>query len=120
LYVVATDPDSGSVVLGSREECHARSMIVQELNFIGFDPPASGEFRAEVQVRYHHDPAAASITVSEGVAEVVFDQPQLAIAPGQGAAFYRGEDLLGGGWIDSSALVNSAASAPFADELERP
>jgi tRNA-specific 2-thiouridylase len=95
-------------------------MIVQELNFIGFDPPASGEFRAEVQVRYHHDPAAASITVSEGVAEVVFDQPQLAIAPGQGAAFYRGEDLLGGGWIDSSALVNSAASAPFADELERP
>ena len=30
---------------------------------------------------------------------VVFDEPQHAVAPGQGAAFYRGDRLLGGGWI---------------------
>ncbi|MEO6708007.1 MAG: tRNA 2-thiouridine(34) synthase MnmA [Planctomycetota bacterium] len=118
LYVVALDPASGTVVLGSREECHARSMAVRELNLIGFDLPASGEFRADVQVRYHHQPAPATIAVSAGVAEVVFDEPQLAITPGQGAAFYRGDRLLGGGWIDSSTLVEAMPDGPARREHE--
>lgn len=119
LYVVALDPQSGTVVLGSREECHARSMELGELNLIGFDVPASGEFRAQVQVRYHHEPAAATISVRGAGALVVFDDPQLAVAPGQGAAFYRGDDLLGGGWIESSELVNAQPHGPSTRELER-
>jgi tRNA-specific 2-thiouridylase len=119
LYVVALEPASGTVVLGSREECHAHSMQVSELNLIGFDVPASGEFRAEVQVRYHHEPAAATIAVTGSKAEVEFDEPQLAIAPGQGAAFYLGDRLLGGGWIDSSELVKPTTAAASRRELER-
>jgi tRNA-specific 2-thiouridylase len=105
LYVCAVIPESGTVVLGTRAECHARSMRVDGLNWIGFDVPASGEFRAEVQVRYHHTPAPATIAVGGASAEVVFDEPELAVAPGQGAAFYRGDELLGGGWIASSELA---------------
>lgn len=109
LYVIDVQPTTGRVVLGTREECHATAMRLRELNWIGFDVPPSGEFRAEVQVRYHHEPAPATVGVRDGEAEVVFDEPQLAIAPGQGAAFYRGDDLLGGGWIHSSS---AAASSP--------
>jgi len=116
LYVVAVFPESGTVVLGTRQECHARSMRIGELNWIGFDPPASGAFRAQVQVRYHHAPCAAEITVAGGRAEVVFDAPQLAVAPGQGAALYAGERLLGGGWIERAEvgagdIVGDAARA---------
>jgi tRNA-uridine 2-sulfurtransferase len=111
LYVLEVEPESGTVVLGSREEGHARSMRVGGLNWIGFDVPASGEFRAEVQVRYHHRCAAAEVTVAGAEAEVVFDEPQLAVAPGQGAAFYRGDDLLGGGWIDGTELGAPGAPA---------
>jgi tRNA-specific 2-thiouridylase len=111
LYVVAVLPETGTVVLGSRDECHARGMRVRALNWIGFDPPAGGTFRAEVQVRYHHDPAACAVTVDGAHAQVEFDEPQLAIAPGQGAAFYRGDLLLGGGWIESSELARGAALA---------
>jgi tRNA-specific 2-thiouridylase len=93
LYVVALEPETGRVVLGSR---------VSGLNWIGFDPPASGEFRCEVQQRYHATPAACSVSVAGLQAEVVFDEPELSITPGQGAAFYRGTRLLGGGWIDGS------------------
>ena len=118
LYVVALDPERGTVVLGSREEGHARSMIVSELNWIGFDVPTSGEFRAEVQARYHHRPAHGSISVQGNQAEVVFDEPQLAIAPGQGAAFYLGDDLLGGGWIESSELVGAQSAAPAAQDAK--
>ncbi len=104
LYVVDILPASGTVVLGAREECCARSMRVDDLNWIGFDPPASGEFRAAAQVRYHHQPAPCSVAVDGSASEVTFDEPQLAVAPGQGAAFYDGELLLGGGWIAGTEL----------------
>ncbi len=111
LYVVALEPHTGTVVLGPSEECLAGGMEVRDLNWIGFDPPASGGMRAEVQVRYQHPAAAAEIELDRDRAEVVFDQPQLAIAPGQGAAFYRGDLLLGGGWIEKSTRPRARSAA---------
>jgi tRNA-specific 2-thiouridylase len=110
LYVVAVLPESGTVVLGSREECHARSMRVTGTNWIGFDPPRRGEFRCLAQVRTHHRAVPCRVIV-EGpdaarAAEVVFDEPQLAVAPGQGAALYADDLLLGGGWIASTELAS--------------
>lgn len=99
LYVVDLVPETGTVVLGTKADCHARSASVGELNWIGFDPAPS--FRCEAQVRYHHRPAACTVELADGRATVVFDEPQMAVAPGQGAAFYRGDRLLGGGWIDA-------------------
>jgi tRNA-specific 2-thiouridylase len=110
-YVVALEPETGTVVLGTREECGSRSIELEEPNFIGFDPPASGEFRAAVQVRYHHEAAAATIGLEGGGARVEFDEPQLAVAPGQGAAFYDADRLLGGGWIASAPTGGSEAFA---------
>ncbi len=115
LYVVALDPSSGTVVLGSREECCARSMVVDELNWIGIDVAEGESVRAEVQVRYHHEPVPATIEVTGSRGRVVFDTPEMAVTPGQGAAFYRGDQLIGGGWIRSTELVNPIASA-FGEE----
>jgi tRNA-specific 2-thiouridylase len=102
LYVVDVLPETGTVVLGARDECASRVLVLESPNWIGFDPPAR-ELRAEVQVRYHHRAAPATITLEGGGARVVFDEPQHAVAPGQGAALYRGQRLLGGGWIASTA-----------------
>ena len=99
LYVVDLRPETGTVVLGTQEECGTRELEVDELNLIGFAP--GGGFRAGVQVRYHHEPVAAEVEPSaDGTrAQVRFDEPVHAVAPGQGAAFYDGPRLLGGGWI---------------------
>ncbi len=110
LYVVDVDPDAGRVVLGSREECSSLEMDVDDLNWIGFDPPAE-EFEVLAQVRYHHTPAAARVTVDGETARVRFAEPELAITPGQGAAFYRGDQLLGGGWIRASERAGASAGA---------
>jgi tRNA-uridine 2-sulfurtransferase len=99
LFVVELQPETGTVVLGTKSECGARELALEDLNLIGFAPPGSGAFRAAVQVRYHHDPAPAEIIPEGSGARVVFDEPVLAVAPGQGAAFYDGPRLLGGGWI---------------------
>lgn len=100
LFVVELVPDEGLVIVGTREECRAVSMEVLDLNWIGFDLPGSREFRCEVQHRYHCTPAPATVTVADGAARVEFDRPEAAVTPGQGAAFYSGDLLLGGGWIE--------------------
>ncbi|MCZ6598474.1 MAG: tRNA 2-thiouridine(34) synthase MnmA [Planctomycetota bacterium] len=111
LYVIEVLPESGTVVLGGRDECASKEIETEALNLIGLDPPASGELRADVQVRYHHRAAAATIELAADGARIVFDEPQLAVAPGQGAALYQGDRLLGGGWIRSAAPVGGMLRA---------
>lgn len=110
-YVVALEPETGTVVLGSREECHAGELTVSQLNWIGVDVPPGGELAVEVQVRYHHVPAPARLTVDGARALVRFDEPVHAPTPGQGAAFYQGERLIGGGWIESGPAGRAAGAA---------
>lgn len=110
LYVVEVNPEQGTVVLGERDEAEFSAMKVGQLNWIGFDLPANGEVRALVQHRYHCVPAPATIRVRGNEAEVQFDEPQLAVTSGQGAAFYHEDRLLGGGWIASTTRHLPGAS----------
>jgi tRNA-uridine 2-sulfurtransferase len=120
LYVIEIHPATGTVVLGSAEECGSSALIAGALNWIGFEPPA-GPFRAEVQVRYRHEAVPATVELSGGEARVVFDAPEVAVAPGQGAALYHGERLLGGGWIArTEKAVPGAASARVERAATRP
>jgi tRNA-specific 2-thiouridylase len=52
-----------------------------------------------VKIRYRHAGAEALVSNHEKGYEIVFREPQRAITPGQFAAFYEGERLLGGGEI---------------------
>jgi len=111
LYVLEVHPDSGTVVLGGREEAHFSALEVDELNWIGVDPPASGSLRCVVQHRYHCDPASATVEVDGDRGRVLFDEPQLAVTAGQGAALYDGDRLLGGGWISGTTRVGGAPAS---------
>ena len=57
--------------------------------------------RAEVKIRNKHAAAWATIIPTGDLrVEVRFDEPQRALTPGQGAVFYSGDLVLGGGWIE--------------------
>jgi tRNA-specific 2-thiouridylase len=58
--------------------------------------------RAEVKIRNKHAAASATLlpTSNPERVEIHFDEPQRAVTPGQGAVFYSGELVLGGGWIE--------------------
>jgi tRNA-specific 2-thiouridylase len=56
----------------------------------------------EVRLRYRH--RAVPATVSErrdGRLTVSFDTPQSAVTPGQGAVFYRADEVIGAGIISA-------------------
>lgn len=100
LYVLATEPATGRVIVGPEEELLRDCLTAGEVNWIACETPA-GPLRAEVKIRYKHGAAPATIypTGDPSRVEVRFDQPQRAVTPGQAAVFYSGELVLGGGWI---------------------
>ena len=56
-------------------------------------------FRAEVRIRYRHQPAPAWIEPTEQGFEACFDAQQRAVTPGQVAVVYQGDEVLAGGYI---------------------
>ena len=99
LYVVRVDAERNRVVVGEGDELLRREFEAAGVNWIAFDGPAE-PVRAEVRVRYRHEAAPATVEMIGGRrARVLFDEPQRAVTPGQAAVFYRGDEVLGGGWI---------------------
>lgn len=99
LYVINIDAPRNQVVVGSQEELLSREFTATGVNWIAFDRPEA-DVRAEVRVRYRHAPEPATITpLGDNRVRVVFDEPQRAITPGQTTVFYRGDEVVGGGWI---------------------
>jgi len=86
-------------MVGSANELLGSEFTAAGVNWIAFDDP-SEPVRAEVRVRYRHTAAPATITpLPDQRARIVFDEPQRAITPGQATVFYRGDEVIGGGWI---------------------
>jgi tRNA-uridine 2-sulfurtransferase len=99
LYVVAIDRKNNRVVVGDDESLRAATCELQDVNWISVEVPAE-PVRGRVKIRHKHIPAEATITALDATrARIVFDTPQRAITSGQGAVFYDGERVLGGGWI---------------------
>lgn len=97
-YVVRLEPEQNRLVVGFKTALLADRCRVEAIEWP--DPTAPGPFRAETRVRYRHRGAPSTvIPIGPDAAEVQFDEPQSAVTPGQGAVFYDGDAVLGGGFI---------------------
>lgn len=99
LYVLRLEPADGRLVVGAREELGRATFTASAVNWIAGAPPRSPR-RLTVRIRHRHQDAPATVESDGGSrADVRFDEPQMAVTPGQAAVFYDGEDVIGGGWI---------------------
>ena len=99
-FVVRIEPDTSNVIIGPEDELARAGLAADEANWL-IDPSDLPD-HVSVQIRYNGLPKPASVTIDTNDPtrfDVVFDDPQLAIAPGQAAVVYDGTRVLGGGWI---------------------
>jgi tRNA-specific 2-thiouridylase len=100
LYVLKLEPATSTVVVGPRAALERTTLTASGVNWVCCDAPAAW-MTVQAQIRYRHRPASARVRAGdEGRAELVFDEPQPAVTPGQAVVFYEDDLVVGGGWIE--------------------
>lgn len=102
MFVTEIRKDTNEVVLGVDKDLYRDGMVVSKLNLQKYDR-IDGPLETVTKVRYKDPGTRATISqVGDDKMEVLFEEGVSAIAPGQAAVFYEGDDVIGGGWIMKS------------------
>ncbi|MDZ4810601.1 MAG: tRNA methyl transferase PRC-barrel domain-containing protein, partial [Bacteroidota bacterium] len=110
VFVTKIDADNNTVMLGDEDDLDQNEMTVGKINLIKYDQITPG-MEAVTKIRYK-DKGALSNLYPDPSSElrVHFYENVKGIAPGQSAVFYEGDDVIGGGIIQSGALRKSQES----------
>ncbi len=110
VFVTRIDPENNTVMLGDEEDLEQNEMTVGKLNLVKYDTITPG-MEATTKIRYKDKGAISNlypaVPVETGHAlslQVRFYENVKGIAPGQSAVFYEGDDVIGGGIIQSGLL----------------
>ena len=98
MYVISINPQNNSVTIGDNDELFKETIFIEDINFLSGNCP-SEEFSCQVKIRCAARPADATFRQMPNGAQITFQQPQRAAAPGQTAAIYIDDVLIGGGTI---------------------
>ena len=99
MFVTKIDPITNTVTLGRENELNETSMFVRNVNMQKFEAITDG-MEALTKIRYKDAGAMAKIyNEADGRLKVNFAHAVSAVAPGQSAVFYDGNDVIGGGFI---------------------
>lgn len=131
LYVLEIRAGTNEIVAGEAEDLLCGGFRVSGLSFLSGREPA-GPVRCGVRTRYRGPVTDAVLRPLGGNrAAVSYERAGPPAVPGQSAAFYRGEELLGGGVIarhgtpgdgppGEAAETEAAVDSPAAERAERP
>ena len=90
LYVLRIDAARNAVVVGFEEEAFCTRFVANEVVWSG-SAKTEEPFAGFVQIRYHHSAAACTVVPRGRGIEIVFDEPQRSVTPGQWAVVYDAE-----------------------------
>lgn len=97
LFVLKIDSSDNTVWVGEEKYLFSSELEIKDLHLL--DGVQDGE-QLNVKIRYSHKGSPAVMEkLDNGHFKVKFVEPQRAVTPGQAAVFYRGAQLVGGGWI---------------------
>lgn len=112
LFVVKLDPDNRRVIVGPREALLTAALTLEETNWLGdqatIEEAARDGAPVLARVRSTRQPSPARLALIDDEIQVVFDQGEEGVAPGQACVLYDPADpdrVLGGGFIQSTAAV---------------
>ena len=103
-YVVGKDLDNNILLVAQGNEHPAlfsTRLSASEIYWVAGAAPEL-PLQCSAKVRYRQADQQCTVSASGSAFEVVFEQPQRAVTPGQSVVFYLGERCLGGGVIEST------------------
>lgn len=109
LYVTEIQPDENTVVLGTFDELKRQEMWVRDINLIKY-ASLQGKTEAVTRIRYKDKGTHSTLEQSGNHVKVTFHNPVAAVAPGQSAVFYDGNDVIGGGFIAKEPFLHESTS----------
>lgn len=102
-YVVEKDLINNVLIVAQGQDNSAllsTGLIASQLDWVD-RKPIRENLRCTVKTRYRQADIACEIQpIDDETIRVIFDEPQIAVTPGQSAVFYQGEVCLGGGIIE--------------------
>ena len=99
LYVKEIDPNQNTITVGEKKSLFKNNCKVKDINWLIDEPKFP--HKTLCQIRYNGNKSIALINSKNNTDFIIeFDEPQLAITPGQSIVFYKDNMLLGGGIIE--------------------
>lgn len=100
VYVTEISSKNNVIYVGSKDDLLANGLTASEVNLIRYER-IEGKIPVTAKIRYNDSGHPGSLSENEnGEVQVVFDDPQHAITPGQSVVFYHEDEVIGGGIID--------------------
>ncbi|WP_394176899.1 tRNA 2-thiouridine(34) synthase MnmA [Thalassotalea litorea] len=104
-YVVEKDMKRNVLIVGqghNHPRLFSKGLVADQLHWVDRHQPAIGKsFHCTVKTRYRQQDVACTVTrLNEGDYEILFDEQQSSVTPGQSVVFYLDDVCLGGGIID--------------------
>jgi len=99
LYVAKIDAEKNRIIVSDKERLFSKGLIATSLNLIAidrFDCP----HKLKAKIRLNQSAVDATVFPPDNNnLKIIFDQPQMAVTPGQSVVLYSGDTVLGGGVI---------------------
>lgn len=97
-FVSAIDPASNTVTLSDGGDLFADHARCADLNWVSVPAPAA-PLECTVRLRHSKNETPARVVCRGDGADIELLEPARAPTPGQLAVFYRGDTVLGSGWL---------------------
>ena len=101
LYVSSFNLSRNEITLSYRGDFKAGGLIAHNLNLFTDSLPSP----LTVKTRYAQKDIPCRASIRDGALEILFDEPQEHVTPGQSAVLYHDDCVIGGGVIDGTIPV---------------
>lgn len=105
IFVVDINTERNRIVVGPEDKLYKTTLWASGVNYVSGHAPEN-PIEVTAKIRYKATEALATLIPQDGWVEMRFDRPQRAVTPGQAVVFYRGEEVVGGGIIETKAPSN--------------
>lgn len=105
-YVIGKDVKTNQLIVGQGHNhplLFSQNVTANQLSWVSGETPEL-PYRCTAKTRYRQTDQPCTITeINQDGYQIVFDQPQRAVTPGQSIVFYDGAACLGGGIIEQAS-----------------